>query len=156
MNPPRRRFLHLLAGAAALSAASGGARAQTWPTRPVRVIVPFQPGGGSDTQARLLAKKFYESMGQTFVIDNRAGAGGLIGASEAEAARVEIARRLLAASDRERDLPAPTDARSRRVAAIVALLGIPLAAIALYLPLGSPQLGDFPLVARARGEVRAR
>jgi cytochrome c-type biogenesis protein CcmH len=77
-------------------------------------------------------------------------AGGLIGASEAEAARVEIARRLLAASDSQRDLPAPTDARSRRVAAIVALLGVPLAAIALYLPLGSPQLGDFPLVARAR------
>jgi cytochrome c-type biogenesis protein CcmH len=77
-------------------------------------------------------------------------AGGLIGASEAEAARVEIARRLLAASDRQRDLPAPTDARSRRVAAIVALLGVPLAAIALYLPLGSPQLGDFPLAARAR------
>src|SRR4051812_30972990 len=77
-------------------------------------------------------------------------AGGLIGASEAEAARVEIARRLLAASDRERDLPAPADARPRRVAAIVALLGVPLAAAALYIPLGSPQLGDFPLAVRAR------
>src|SRR5258705_13240132 len=83
-------------------------------------------------------------------------AGGLIGAPEAEAARVEIARRLLAASDRQRDLPAPTDARSRRVAAVVALLGVPLAAVALYLPLGSPQLGDFPLAARARAPDAAQ
>src|SRR3954469_1817856 len=83
-------------------------------------------------------------------------AGGLIGASEAEAARVEIARRLLAASDRQRDLPAPTDARARRVAAIVALLAVPLAAVALYLPLGSPQLGDFPLAARARAPDAAQ
>jgi cytochrome c-type biogenesis protein CcmH len=83
-------------------------------------------------------------------------AGGLIGASEAEAARVEIARRLLAASDRQRDLPAPTDARLRRVAAVVALLGVPLAAVALYLPLGSPQLGDFPLAARARAPDAAQ
>src|SRR2546429_576331 len=77
-------------------------------------------------------------------------AGGLIGASEAEAARVEIARRLLAASDRQRDLPARTGAGSRRVAAVIALVGLPLAAAAFYLPLGSPQLGDFPLAARLR------
>jgi cytochrome c-type biogenesis protein CcmH len=83
-------------------------------------------------------------------------AGGLIGASEAEAARVEIARRLLAASDRQRDLPAPTDVRLRRVAAVVALLGVPLAAVALYLPLGSPQLGDFPFAARARAPDAAQ
>ncbi len=54
--------------------------AQTWPAKPVRVIVPFGAGGGTDIQGRLLSKKFYESMGQTFVIDNRAGAGGMIGA----------------------------------------------------------------------------
>ncbi|HKS17953.1 MAG TPA: c-type cytochrome biogenesis protein CcmI [Bradyrhizobium sp.] len=83
-------------------------------------------------------------------------AGGLIGASEAEAARVEIARRLFAASDRRRDLPARSDARARRIAAIVALVGIPLAAIALYLPLGSPRLGDYPLAARARAPDTAQ
>jgi cytochrome c-type biogenesis protein CcmH len=77
-------------------------------------------------------------------------AAGLIGASEADAARVEISRRLLAASDDQRNLPAPPDARLRRVAAVIALLGLPLAAVAFYLPLGSPQLGDFPLAERAR------
>jgi len=57
-------------------AASG----QSWPQRPARIVVPFQPGGGADTQARLLGKKFTESMGQSFVVDNRGGAGGMIGA----------------------------------------------------------------------------
>jgi tripartite-type tricarboxylate transporter receptor subunit TctC len=61
-------------------ALAGTAFGQTWPTKPVRVIVPFGAGGGTDIQARLLAKNFYESMGQTFIIDNRSGAGGIIGA----------------------------------------------------------------------------
>ncbi len=56
------------------------AQAQTYPTRTVRLIVPASPGGGSDTQARLLARRFTESMGQPFVVDNRAGASGVIGA----------------------------------------------------------------------------
>jgi cytochrome c-type biogenesis protein CcmH len=77
-------------------------------------------------------------------------AGGMIGASEAEAARIEISRRLLAASDDQRHVPAQPDARLRRVAAVIALVGLPLAAVAVYLPLGSPQLGDFPLHARSR------
>jgi tripartite-type tricarboxylate transporter receptor subunit TctC len=59
---------------------SGTVGAQSWPDKPVRIIVPFGPGGGTDIQGRLLGKKFYESMGQTFVVDNRAGAAGLIGA----------------------------------------------------------------------------
>jgi len=68
----------VLAGAA--SGLSTEAVAQSWPTRPVRIIVPFGAGGGTDIQGRLLAKKFYESMGQTFIVDNRPGASGLIGA----------------------------------------------------------------------------
>lgn len=59
---------------------AGGAQAQAWPSKPVRVIVPFGAGGGTDIQGRLLSKKFYESMGQTFVIENRTGGGGMIGA----------------------------------------------------------------------------
>src|SRR3954470_405005 len=55
---------------------------QEWPDKPVRIVVPFGPGGGTDIQGRLLSKKFYESMGQTFVIDNRTGAGGMIGAEQ--------------------------------------------------------------------------
>jgi len=59
---------------------AGVVQAQNWPVKPVRIIVPFGTGGGTDIQARLLAKNFYESMGQTFVVENRAGAGGIIGA----------------------------------------------------------------------------
>lgn len=56
------------------------AAAEPWPSRTVRIVVPFGAGGGTDIQGRLLSKKFYESMGQTFVVDNRPGASGLIGA----------------------------------------------------------------------------
>jgi tripartite-type tricarboxylate transporter receptor subunit TctC len=72
----------MAAGAAAL-ALSGPVHAQTYPAKPVRIIIPFGAGGGTDIQGRLLAKKFFESMGQTFVVDNRAGASGLIGAEVA-------------------------------------------------------------------------
>jgi tripartite-type tricarboxylate transporter receptor subunit TctC len=71
----------LAAGFATVAFATAGpAAAQTWPTKSVRIVVPFGPGGGTDIQGRLLGKKFTESMGQTFVVDNRAGAAGLIGA----------------------------------------------------------------------------
>jgi tripartite-type tricarboxylate transporter receptor subunit TctC len=72
-----------IAKGALLALAAGmasNACAQNWPARPVRIIVPFVPGGGTDIQARLLGKKFFESMGQSFVVENRGGAGGLIGA----------------------------------------------------------------------------
>jgi cytochrome c-type biogenesis protein CcmH len=75
-------------------------------------------------------------------------AAGLIGPSEAEAARTEIGRRLLTAVDDERDLPAQSNVRLRRSAAVTALVGLPVVAAAFYLALGSPQLGDFPLAAR--------
>lgn len=68
-----------VAGAFTLGAA-GPAAAQAWPTKPVRIIVPFGAGGGTDIQARLLGKFFGESLKQQFLVDNRAGAGGLIGA----------------------------------------------------------------------------
>jgi len=77
-------------------------------------------------------------------------AAGLIGHSEAEAARVEISRRLLAAADNQRDPPLASSVSLRRSAAIIALIGLPVVAAALYLPLGSPRLGDFPLAQRTR------
>ncbi len=71
----------LKSGVLAFGLALGvAAHAQTWPAKPVRIIVPFAPGGGTDIQARLLGKNFFESMGQTFVVENRAGASGIIGA----------------------------------------------------------------------------
>jgi cytochrome c-type biogenesis protein CcmH len=75
---------------------------------------------------------------------------GLINPPEAEAARVEISRRLLAAADNQRDPPSGSNVRLRRAAAVVALVGLPVVAVALYYPLGSPRLGDFPLVQRSR------
>jgi cytochrome c-type biogenesis protein CcmH len=77
-------------------------------------------------------------------------AAGLIGVSEAEAARVEIGRRLLAAAEHQRAPPAAANIRLRRTAAAIALVGLPVLSVAFYLPLGSPQLGDFPLAARTR------
>ena len=73
------RFIALSAAAITMTL-STCTLAQTWPQRTTRIIVPFGAGGGADTQARILAKKFTESMGQSFVVDNRGGAGGLIGA----------------------------------------------------------------------------
>nr|HEV8010521.1 c-type cytochrome biogenesis protein CcmI [Bradyrhizobium sp.] len=77
-------------------------------------------------------------------------AAGLIGCSEAEAARVEISRRLLAAADNQRDPPVASSLPLRRFAAVLALVGLPIISLALYLPLGSPRLGDFPLAQRIR------
>jgi tripartite-type tricarboxylate transporter receptor subunit TctC len=75
MNYPRRRLLHLAAGAALLPAASRFACAQTYPTRPVHIVVGFGAGTGLDIYARLIGQWLSERLGQTFVIDNRPGAG---------------------------------------------------------------------------------
>jgi tripartite-type tricarboxylate transporter receptor subunit TctC len=75
MKIPRRRFLHLAAGVAALPALSPIARAQVYPSRPVRIIVGFGPGGVTDIVARLIGQWLSERLGQQFVIENRPGAG---------------------------------------------------------------------------------
>ncbi len=71
----RRRFLHLAAGAAALASLSRVARAQAYPTRPVRIIVGYPPGGSTDVMARLIGQQLTERLGQSFVLENRPGAG---------------------------------------------------------------------------------
>src|SRR5262244_1156598 len=76
---PRRRFLHLAAGAAALPAVSRIASAQAYPSRPVSVIVPFAAGGTSDVIVRIVAEHMSRTLGQQVVPENVGGAGGTIG-----------------------------------------------------------------------------
>src|SRR6516225_417397 len=78
MELPRRQFLHLAAGAAALTALSRATSAQSYPTRPVRLILPFGPAGATDITARLIGQSLSERLAEPFVIENRPGAGGNI------------------------------------------------------------------------------
>ena len=73
MKLPRRNFLHLVAGAAALPAVARIATAQSYPTRPVRIVVGFPPGGAPDIFPRLMGQWLSERLGQPFVIENRPG-----------------------------------------------------------------------------------
>src|SRR6266511_4019799 len=78
MKLPRRNFLHLAAGAAALPAVSRVARAQAYPTRPVRIIIGFAPGGVVEIVARLIGQSLSERLGQPFIIESRPGAASNI------------------------------------------------------------------------------
>jgi tripartite-type tricarboxylate transporter receptor subunit TctC len=80
MKFPRRKFLHLAAGAVALPLVSTRASAQAYPNRPGRVVTGFPPGGISDTYARLIAQWLSERLGQQFIVENRPGAGGNLAA----------------------------------------------------------------------------
>jgi tripartite-type tricarboxylate transporter receptor subunit TctC len=77
---PRRQFLHLAAGVAALPALPRIAKAQAYPTRPVRIIVNLAPGGGLDFMSRVIGEYLSRSLGQQIVIENKPGAGGMLGA----------------------------------------------------------------------------
>jgi hypothetical protein len=87
---PRRQFLHLAAGAAALPAVSRVARAQAYPTRPITLIVPFAAGSGTDLVARVMAERMRASLGQSIIVENVSGADGSVGTGRA--ARVPPSR----------------------------------------------------------------
>src|SRR6516225_10017143 len=78
MRLARRRFLQLAAGAAALAAGTRLAKAQSYPTRPVRIIIGFGPGASGDIAARVLAQSLTQQLGQQFIVENRSGAGSNI------------------------------------------------------------------------------
>ena len=96
--PHRRRFLHLAAGAAALPAGSRVAWAQAYPARPVRIIVPVAAGGLTDVTGRLIGQWLSEHLGQQFFIENRPGAGTIIGTEVAIRARADGYTLLIAGS----------------------------------------------------------
>ena len=79
MRLPRRQFLHLAAGAVALPAVSRIARAQTYPSRPITIVVPYAAGGPTDVIARVLGDRMRQALGQPVLIENVVGAGGSIG-----------------------------------------------------------------------------
>ncbi len=99
MKLPRRKFLHLAAGAAALPAASRFAWAQAYPTRPVRIVVGLPPGGANDIVARLMGQWLSERLGQSFVIENRPGAASSIGTEVVVRAPADGYTLLLVSSD---------------------------------------------------------
>src|SRR5215471_1786507 len=78
MTIPRRRFLHFVAGAAALPAVSRVARAQAYPTRPITMIVPIAAGSTSDVMARLVGERMGTALGQPIIIENVPGADGTL------------------------------------------------------------------------------
>jgi tripartite-type tricarboxylate transporter receptor subunit TctC len=99
MKLPRRKFLYLAAGTAALPAAYRRAWAQAYPSRPVRIVVGFAPAGASDIAARLIGQWLAERLGQQFIIENRAGAGGNIGTETVVRAPADGYTLLLAGSN---------------------------------------------------------
>jgi hypothetical protein len=141
MKLPRRRFLHLAAGAAALPVASQIARAQAYPTRPVRIIVPFPAGQATDSVARLMAQSLSERLGQGFVIENRTGAGGNIGTEVVLSAPT---RRVSKTTGR--DLPQRTLSEAHRDRSIITkiLSGIPPCRCSILIVYGNAAPGDSP------------
>jgi tripartite-type tricarboxylate transporter receptor subunit TctC len=89
MNLPRRQFLHLAGGAVALPVASRVAKAQTYPTRPITMVVTFPAGAGNDAVGRILAEQMRSSLGQPVVVENVTGADGSIGTGRVARAKAD-------------------------------------------------------------------
>jgi tripartite-type tricarboxylate transporter receptor subunit TctC len=135
MKLPRRQFLHLATGAAALPAVSRIASAQTYPTRPLRWIVGFPPGGAADTVARIVGQRPSEQMGQPLVIENRPGAGGSIALQAAISSPpdgytlVEVGANPMFNSDVSAALHQPMTVNLRDLAPVAAIVDYPMAMV---------------------------
>jgi tripartite-type tricarboxylate transporter receptor subunit TctC len=156
MNPHRRAFARLLLTTAALAATTGMACAQTaaWPTKPVRVIVPYAPGGSSDTLGRVIAKHLSDVFKQTFVVENRGGAGGIIGSQMV--ARAEPDGYTLVVSGIGSHVVAPVDNPNSydpiKDFTHIAILGGPPAVLAVNATLPIKDLAGFMAYAKSRPE----
>src|SRR5262245_58245578 len=137
MKLPRRQFLHLAAGAAALPSMSRVAWAQTYPTRPVRFILPVVAGGSTDVVARLVA----EHVSRVFGLDNRSGAGGTAG-MEAVAKSVPDGYTILVTSDRVASAQHAFKLNFDPMAPICQLTHQPLV-LAVHHSLGTGSLAEF-------------
>ena len=124
MKLPRRKFLHLAAGAAALPALSRGAWAQTYPARPVRILVGFPPGGGADIVARLIGQWLSERLGQPFIIENRPGASSNLAAETVVRAPPDAYALLLVASPNTINATLYDNLNSNLIRDIVPVAGI--------------------------------
>ena len=148
----RRHLLAAAAGSAALGTARA-ARAQGWmPTRPVRIVVPYSPGGGADTTARFISGPMGEALGQSVVIENRGGAGGSIGAAEVARSAPDGTTMLVDALAHVSNpvlLPRLPFDYGRAFAPITQLIVLPqILAVPNALPVGT--LAEFVAYARAR------
>jgi tripartite-type tricarboxylate transporter receptor subunit TctC len=154
--------VHLLmtrraAAAAALTLAAGGALAQSWPTRPVRLVVPFPPGGSTDVVARLIGEKIAQSLGQPVLVDNRAGAGGTPGSDVVAKAAADGYTVLMGTSSTHAIAPGlypklPYD--PVRDFTPVILLGTATILMVLHPAVPAKNVGEFVAYAKARpGQV---
>lgn len=147
-----RRALQGLVSALLLLLSAGFAAAQTWPARPVRVVVPFPPGGASDALARTVAQKMGEQLGQTFVVENKPGAASTIGIAEAAKAPADGYTLLLAAAPfviTQYVYPRlPYDGRKDFVP--LGLLQTTPTLLVVHPSLGTASVADFLNIAKAR------
>ena len=148
---PRRRFLQLTAGAVALPAVSRIARAQAYPSRPVRIIAPLAPGGATDYVARLIAGYLTRSLGQQVVVENRTGAGGMLGV-EMAAKSPPDGHTLLISSDIVASAPYVLKANTdyvKNLVPVVALARSPLVLV-VHPGLGATSVAELIRVAKDR------
>jgi tripartite-type tricarboxylate transporter receptor subunit TctC len=152
MKLPRRQFLRLAAGAAAaIPAVSRTARAQAYPTRSVRIIVPLAPGGGLDFNSRLVGEFVSRSLGQQVIVENKPGAGGMIGI-EAAAKSAPDGHTILITTDVITSGPHITATNTdfvKDLVPVIHLTGTPLV-LAVHPSLGVNSIGELVALTKQR------
>jgi tripartite-type tricarboxylate transporter receptor subunit TctC len=158
----------LASAALVLLAAAPDSRAQSaaWPAKPVRIVVPVAPGGGTDPQARLLARKFQESMGQSFVVENRTGAASMVGTEFVVRAPADgytllcAASTLAGANSLRKDLPfdvlkdlAPVGQISSAATFLVVHSSVPVSSVKEFIALAKKQAGRLNAASGGNGSA---